>query len=259
MREFIQTKKYFWQILGLLIFLFSWEIAVKLLKISELLLPSPSNVFKTYLLILKNGLLFWHTWVTTLETLSGFIIGSIIGIILGYLLSKSKTLENIFSPFLVAIQTTPKLALAPLFLIWFGFGILSKIFITALIVFFTVFINTLVAIKSVNSNLKDVMRLTHASKWQIFTKLELPSSLPLLFAGFKSGITLAVVGAVVGEFIGANAGLGYLIIFAIGNLNTPMVFAAIIQLVIIGIVLYTAISVLGSKLMKWHESERNIY
>lgn len=253
-----KLKKYGAELLVLIFFILVWEVIVKLFNISEFLLPSPSLVLSTYLSMIVSGLLFWHTWVTMVETATGFVIGALIGIVLGYMLAKSRILETTLSPFIIAAQTTPKLALAPIFLIWFGFGILSKIFITALIVFFAIFVNTFVAIKSVNPNLRDVMKLVHANRWQVFKELELPSSLPMLFAGFKSGITLAIVGAVVGEFVGANAGLGYLIIFGVGYLDTAMVFAAIIQLVIMGIVFYEIISATGSRLMRWHESEKNI-
>jgi len=252
----IRFKKYGFGILILVGFLLLWEAVVRLFDVSEFLLPASSSVFQSYISMIETGRLFLHTWVTLKEILSGFVIGSFIGITLGYFLAKSKKIENILSPFIIAAQTTPKLALAPLFLIWFGFGILSKVFITALIVFFPIFINMSVAIKSVNPNLQEVMRLARANKWQVFRNLELPSSLPLLFAGFKSGITLAVVGAVVGEFVGANAGLGYLIIFATGHLDTATVFAAIVQLIILGIILYGIANIIGKRLMKWHESER---
>jgi len=255
---FIQSKlkKYLLQVLVLVFFIFIWWIVVKLFNVSEIIFPSPFRVFRLYADHQTLERISLHTWVTLEEALIGFLIGSLIGIILGYIVVKSKTLENILSPFIIAAQTTPKLALAPIFLIWFGFGIISKIFITALIVFFPIFINMAVAIKSINPNLREVMQLVRANKWQIFTKLEWPSSLPLLFAGFKSGITLAVVGAVVGEFVGANSGLGYLIIFSMGHLDTPMVFVAIIQLIVLSIILYEMISILGTRFMRWHESEK---
>lgn len=252
-------RKYVLVISVVLLFLLLWEKIVKLFKISEFLLPSPSRIFNTYISMAFTGRLFFHTWITVVETLTGFIVGAFIGVALGYIVSKSKTIDNILSPFIIAVQTTPKLALAPIFLIWFGFGLLSKIFITTLVVFFPIFVNTVVAIKSINPNLKALMELVHASKWQVFKKLELPSSLPMLFAGFKSGITLAIVGAVVGEFVGASAGLGYLIIFGTGHLDTATVFTAIIQLVLIGIIFYEIVAIIGSKLMKWHESEKNIF
>lgn len=255
----IKFKKIFLIISTVLIFVLLWEGAVKLFNISDFLLPSPFKVLDSYVSMALSGRLFFHTWVTTVETLSGFFIGALIGVVLGYIVSKSKTADYILSPFIIAAQTTPKLALAPLFLIWFGFGLISKIFITALIVFFPIFVNTAVAIKSINPNLKALMKLVHANKWQVFKNLELPSSLPILFAGFKTGITLAIVGAVVGEFVGASAGLGYLIIFGTGQLNTGIVFTAIVQLVLVSLILYEIVSVIGSKLMKWHHSEKDVH
>lgn len=252
-------KKYLLIIAAVLLFILLWEGSVRLYNISDFLLPSPFKVFESYISMAASGRLLYHTWVTTIETISGFIIGALIGVVLGYLVSKSKTLDYMLSPFIVAAQTTPKLALAPLFLIWFGFGIVSKIFITALIVFFPIFVNTAVAIKSINPNLKALMKLVHANRWQVFKNLELPSSLPIIFAGLKSGITLAVVGAVVGEFVGASAGLGYLIIFGTGQLNTGIVFTAIVQLILISIIFYEVVSVIGSRLMKWHHSEKDTF
>lgn len=250
-------RKYISVVLGFLLLLLLWEGIIRLFHISDFLLPSPLKVFNTYISMAFRGKLFFHTWVTMVETLTGFIIGAFVGIALGYIVSKSKILDRILSPFIIAAQTTPKLALAPLFLIWFGFGLLSKIFITALIVFFPIFINTAVAIKSINPNLKALMRLVYANKWQIFKKLEAPSSLPMLFAGFKSGITLAIVGAVVGEFVGASAGLGYLIMFNMGYLDTAAVFTVIIQLIIISIIFYEIVAIVGSRSMRWHESEKD--
>jgi len=252
-----KLRKYSLIVLALLLFLLLWEAIIRLFNISEFLLPSPSKVFNTYISMALTGKLFFHTWITTLEALTGFAMGAFIGVMLGYIVSKSKILDRILSPFIIAAQTTPKLALAPMFLIWFGFGLLSKIFITALIVFFPIFVNTAVAIKSINPNLRAVMKLAHANKWHVFKNLELPASLPMLFAGFKSGITLAIVGAVVGEFVGASAGLGYLIIFGTGHLDTATVFVAIIQLVIVGIIFYEIIAIIGSRLMRWHQSEKD--
>lgn len=239
-----------------LIFILFWEGIVRFFNISEFLLPGSFKVIETYVSMTVSGRLFFHTWITTVEIIVGFIAGSLIGLTLGYSVSKSKIISNVLSPFIIAAQTTPKLALAPLFLIWFGFGIVSKILITALVVFFPIFVNTVIAVKYINPSLKELMDLVHANKWQRFIKLEVPSSLPMVFAGLKSGITLAVVGAVVGEFVGASAGLGYLIIFGTGQLNTEIVFTAIVQLVILGVIFYEIVSLMGSLLMKWHHSEK---
>ncbi len=157
------------------------------------------------------------------------------------------------SPYIVAAQTAPKIALAPLIVIWLGFRIASKFFLVALIVFFPIFVNMITGVRSVDRNLLELMRSTGASKFDIFWKIEIPGSLPMLFAGYKTGITLAVIGAVVGEFVGANAGLGYLTIYAAGLMDTTQVFVAIIQLTLLGISLYALISFIEKKLMPWYE------
>ncbi|MHC1582603.1 MAG: ABC transporter permease [Candidatus Syntropharchaeia archaeon] len=181
-------------------------------------------MFFEYISLIKNGLLLKHTYVTLYETITGFLAGAAIGMLLGYPLAKSRRLEQILSPYIVAAQTAPKIALAPLIVIWLGFGLASKFFLVALIVFFPIFVNMITGIRSVDRNLLELMKSTGARKFDIFKKIEIPSSLPMLFAGFKTGITLAVIGTVVGEFVGANAGLGYLTIYAAGLMDTPQVF-----------------------------------
>ncbi len=244
----------------LLIFLLSvgiWKGLTMIFNIPVFLLPPPEKVFIEYISLLSNGILLKHTLVTLNETIAGFLAGAAIGMLLGYPLAKSRKLEKILSPYIVAAQTAPKIALAPLIVIWLGFGMISKFFLVALIVFFPIFINMIAGIRSVDRNLLELMKSTKASKWDIFKKVEMPSSLPMLFAGFKTGVTLAVIGAVVGEFVGANAGLGYLTIYAAGLMNTSQVFVAIIQLTIIGIILYMIVSFIENRLIQWRESDAN--
>lgn len=232
-----------------------WKGLTSLFHIPSFLLPPPEDVFFEYISLLMNGLLLKHTYVTLCETITGFLAGAAIGMLLGYPLAKSRKLERILSPYIVAAQTAPKIALAPLIVIWLGFGLSSKFFLVALIVFFPIFVNMITGMRSVDRNLLELMKSTGASKFDIFKKIEMPSSLPMLFAGFKTGITLAVIGAVVGEFVGANAGLGYLTIYAAGLMDTTQVFVAILQLTVLGIVLYALVSFIGKKLMPWHEIE----
>lgn len=232
-----------------------WKGLTSLFHIPSFLLPPPEDVFFEYISLLMNGLLLKHTYVTLYETITGFLAGAAIGMLLGYPLAKSRKLERILSPYIVAAQTAPKIALAPLIVIWLGFGLSSKFFLVALIVFFPIFVNMITGMRSVDMNLLELMKSTGASKFDIFKKIEMPSSLPMLFAGFKTGITLAVIGAVVGEFVGANAGLGYLTIYAAGLMDTTQVFVAILQLTVLGIVLYALVSFIGKKLMPWHEIE----
>ena len=251
----MRKKLFALQVSVFLLFIALWKLVIIIFKFPEFILPSPEAVFLEWILELKDGMLLKHTWVTLYETLTGFAIGALLGLIPGYFVAKSRTAEQTLSPYLVAAQTAPKIALAPLIVIWFGFGALSKIVIVALIVFFPILVNTIVGIRSIDKNLIDLMKILKASRLQVFTKVELPSSLPVLFAGFKTGITLAVIGAVVGEFVGANAGLGYLTIYAAGLMDTPKVFAAILQLTLLGILLYLAIDFIESIAIPWHREK----
>ena len=250
-----RLKYYFMYAAVFALFIGLWESFIRAFDIPTFLVPAPGEVFSEYLRLFSSGTLMKHTIVTLKETLLGFVAGSILGIGIGYPLAKSRKVERIFSPYVVAAQTAPKIAIAPLIVIWFGFGITSKIILVMLIVFFPILINTVLGIKSVDKNQIELLKSTRASKLQMFTKLELPSALPVIFAGFKTGITLAVIGAVVGEFVGANAGLGYLTIYASGLMDTPQVFAAIIQLTLLGVVLYALITVIGARLMPWRAEE----
>lgn len=244
---------YIMYILVFLLFISAWKAVTFIFRIPPFLLPPPEDVFREYATLLMNGLLLAHTYVTLYETITGFLAGSAIGMLLGYPLAKSRRLERMLSPYIVAAQTAPKIALAPLIVIWLGFGIASKFFLVALIVFFPIFVNMITGVRSVDRNLLELMKSTGASKFDIFWKIEIPSSLPMLFAGYKTGITLAVIGAVVGEFVGANAGLGYLTIYAAGLMDTTQVFVAIFQLTLLGISLYALISFIEKKLMPWYE------
>jgi len=251
----MNRKTIFQQVLVFIFFVLLWKSIIFIFKFPEFILPQPETVFIEWYLLLKSGLLLDHTLVTLYETLAGFIIGVLLGLIPGYFIAKSKQVEQTLSPYLVALQTAPKIALAPLIVIWFGFGPLSKIVIVALIVFFPILVNTIVGIRSVDKNLLDLMKISGATRLQIFRLVELPAALPVLFAAFKTGITLAVIGAVVGEFVGANSGLGYLTIYAAGLMNTPQVFVAILQLTVLGIVLYLIIDVLEDLMIPWYKNK----
>jgi NitT/TauT family transport system permease protein len=167
------------------------------------------------------------------------------------MLAKSPRLERLLAPYLVASQSVPVVAIAPLLIIWFGSGRLSKVLVCALIVFFPVLVNTMVGIRSVGENLHDLMRSLGASRWQTFRMLEVPAALPVLLGGLKIGVTLATVGAVVGEFVGADQGLGFLINQARGLFNTPLVFVAILALIAIAVTLYAAVLLLEMRLLRW--------
>lgn len=249
----MKRKIIFWMIAVFILFILLWKLTILVMKFPEFILPQPETVFITWIVLLKKGLILSHTWATLYETLIGFLIGSVLGLIPGYFIAKSKLVEQTLSPYIVAAQAAPKIALAPLIVVWLGFGVLSKIVISALIVFFPVLMNTIVGIRSIDKNLLELMKILKANRIQIFLKLELPSSLPILFAAFKVGITFALVGAVVGEFVGANSGLGYLTIYAAGMMDTPQVFAVLLQLTLIGILLYLSIDLLEHLAIPWYK------
>lgn len=213
-----------------------WELVVRGGLVQPYILPAPSMFVSE--LLGRFGLYAEHTLVTTNETLLGFALGSFIGFVLGLLIAYSKTAERIIYPAIIFTQTVPKLALAPLFTVWFGVGMLPKVLITALICLFPVLINTVTGLKAVDPRLRQLMNSVSASKWQLFRMIELPTALPSIFAGLQVGVTLAVVGALVGEWVGADKGLGYLIIYDNSQLRTTAVFASLICVTVMGIVLF---------------------
>jgi NitT/TauT family transport system permease protein len=192
-----------------------------------------------------------HSLITLYETGLGFILGIVIGVSLAILIVYSPFLQTAIYPLLVVAQVVPKLALAPLVLIWFGYGILSKVVIAFLISFFPIIVNTASGLREVEPEMIDLVTSLNATKWQVFKKIRLPNSLPHLFSGLKISITFAVIGAIVGEFVGGDSGVGYLIIIATHELKTAMLFAAIIISSIIGILAYGVIVLLEKILIPW--------
>jgi NitT/TauT family transport system permease protein len=215
------------------------------------ILPGPAQVWTKAVTMTLSGLLWKHAQVTLIEIGLGLLIGLSLAVLLGYLLGKNQTLDRLLSPYIVASQTIPVVAVAPLLVIWFGTGITSKVLICALIVFFPTLVSTMVGIRSVDPDLRDLMQSLRANRWQVFVKLELPSALPVLFGGLKLSVILSVVGAVVGEFVGADVGLGFLINLGRGVLDTPMIFVAVFALVIIAQALYLIVSLLENYFLGW--------
>jgi NitT/TauT family transport system permease protein len=210
-------------------------------------------VYHKFLVTLADGTLWRHTQVTLFEIMAGLALGLTAAVCVGYLLAQFPLLERLIAPYVVASESIPVVAVAPLLVIWFGFGSLSKIFICALIVFFPVLVNTIVGIRSVERDLRDLMRSLQASRWKTFYMLELPASLPVLFGGLKLAVTLAVIGAVVGEFAGADRGLGALINIGRGILDTPLMFVALFTLVFIAVSLYALVALLESRVLAWRQ------
>ena len=237
--------------LALGLFLGVWELIIRLGGYPPFILPSPGRVYTKLGSVLADGLLWWHTRITLAEILGGLALGLTTATVLGYLLAKSRSLERIISPYIVASQAVPIVALAPLLVIWFGAGQLSKALVCALTIFFPMLVNTMVGIRSVEPDLVDLMRSLRATQWQVFILLEVPSALPVLLGGLKVSVTLSVIGAVVGEFVAADRGLGFLINVARGNFDTPLMFVALFTLVNIALILYLLVVLTESLFLRW--------
>ena len=233
-----------------------WDLYVRLLGISALVLPSPYQVWLSLVENTLSGRLIDHLWVTLSEVLLGFLLGSVIGVALGTLTAQSPLMRTIIGPYILASQAMPKLALAPIIVIWLGFGIAPKVVITALICFFPLLENTIIGLTSTDPHQVELFQVLTASRWQSFMKLRVPNALPVIFAGLRVAITLAVVGAVVGEYVGANRGLGALVIAAQGSFDTPLMFAIFVYLTVVGIVLYKLMELLEQTAFSWRNIKR---
>jgi NitT/TauT family transport system permease protein len=235
--------------LAVVLFLGAWALIVRLGGYPPYILPSPGRVCSKLMTALRGGLLWQHTRITLTEVLGGLALGLSTATLLGYLMAKSRSLERLLSPYVVASQAIPIVALAPLLVIWFGTGMLSKVLVCALTIFFPMLVNTMVGVRSVEPDLAALMRSLRATRWQTFAMLEVPAALPVLLGGLKVSVTLSVIGAVVGEFVAADRGLGFLINVARGNFDTPLMFVALLTLVVIALLLYVTIVLLESLLL----------
>jgi NitT/TauT family transport system permease protein len=238
-------------LLGAVALLLLWQVIVWLRLYPEFIIPPPAAVWNAFIENLIDGRLMHHIGVTMSEVAAGLVVGLILALSLGYLLAKSRSLETLLSPLIVALQAVPVVAYAPLLVIWFGTGVSSKIVTCALIVFFPMLINTMAGIRQVPLPLRDLMRSLRATRWQMLRHLEVPAALPVLFAGLKVSATLAVIGAVVGEFVSADAGLGYLIKLARQSYDTPLVLLAVILLALLARMLYGLVALAERWTLRW--------
>ena len=213
------------------------------------LIPSPGSVIGEF--HTDAGLLAHHSLITLTETIVGFIVAAAVGLLCAVMIVYSRGVERTLYPLLLAAQVVPKIAIAPLFVVWLGFGIAPKILVAVLIAFFPVVISGVAGLRSVDPELLDLAATMGASPWDSFAKIRFPSAMPHIFAGLKVAVTLAVVGAVVGEFVGANSGLGYIVMSSNGNLNTPQLFAALIAMSVIGIVLFAVLEIAERYAVPW--------
>jgi NitT/TauT family transport system permease protein len=264
----------FASLITVLAILLLWQVVTMLEVYPEFIIPPPAAVIeKFYNVAVAEPLAevlpqvfsyeggrqvrYWlHVSTTVQEVLVGLVVGVGIGVALGYLIAKNPVLENALSPIIVAFQSTPVIAYAPLLVIWFGSGLTSKVITATLIVFFPMLVNTVVGIRNVPGPLRDLMRSLRATRWQMFTVLEVPAAMPVLMGGLKTSVTLAVIGAVVGEFIGANAGLGILVRNARDQYDTPLVLVGVLSMTIIARLLYGSVSLVERRVLAWQSRTR---
>jgi NitT/TauT family transport system permease protein len=244
-------RKAFPPMLVLVVLVAAWELICRSGLVNEIIVPPPSDIATSLVDLIDEGYFWEATQVTMTETIVGFLIGVVLAWILGTALGTFEWFKSAFYPLIVGFQITPRVALAPLFLTWFGFGVTSKIVLAATICFFPVLLNVLVGMETVDRNARTLMRSLGASKWEEYSKLVLPSSLPLIFAGVKNAITLALIGAIVAEFVGASVGMGVLIKTLNFQLDVAGGFAVIMVLMFFGLILYWIVELLDSKIVFW--------
>ena len=237
------------------VFIAIWWIYVAVKRVPAYILPSPPKVWNSLEKMFVKGTVYPHLWTTTYEVILGFVIGAFLGIVLGYIFIKVDALKTMLMPYLIFLQTAPKIALVPLFVIWFGIGLVSKVVLIISMVLFPVLSGMMLGLESIPPDVRNLMKILKASKWQIFSQVEMQYSLPALFASMKVGIVQAVIGAIVAEWMSGKQGLGYILTYASSTYDTPMLLAGIIVTIILGIATYQVISVLEDKFLYWHESK----
>jgi len=243
--------------LVILIFFLIWQFSVVIFNVREFILPSPLSALEHLLLPQPDANYNWpvHITATLFAVLTSFVATSIIGIAIAITMAWSKLINDMMLPLFIFINSLPIIAIAPIILLWFGYGMLTNVLIAFLVSFFPVVINSATGLNEVDKELLDLVRYLHASKWQVFTKIQFPNALPYIFTGLKICSTMCVVGAIVGEFIASDRGLGYIIINSQFTMDTPPIFASLILVSLIGFVLFGLVSVIEKILMPWHRSE----
>ncbi len=236
----------------------AWEIGVRVLDVKEYVLPPPSRILEQLQTQLGSDLFWRHLWVTTQEAAIGFAIGILAALALGTAISQIAIVEKTLMPYIVAFQTVPKVALAPLFVVWFGFGLTSKIVMAAVISFFPMLINVIEGLRSADADRIQMLKVFGAGRWQIFRKVQLPGAMPFIFAGIDIGIVFAILGAVVGEFIGAQEGLGYLLLQTNYNFDIPGMFSVLVVLSVMGLVAHGVVRLIQRRVTFWAEQSRVI-
>jgi NitT/TauT family transport system permease protein len=237
----------------------AWETAARLSLVDPMMLPAPSDIGANFIDGFRSGIYLQHLEVTLIQALSGFGLACLVGIGVGSISSFSERFSRALRPILIAIEATPKIALAPLIIVWFGYGIGSKIVLATIIAFFPVFIGTVAGLRAADPGRLDVLRALGAGRGQIFRLVALPGALPHIFAGVNVAVVFALLGTIVGEFMGSKEGLGTLILYANGNLDTARVFSILMVLAATGLLLHGLIGGLRRRLLFWDASQCNAY
>ncbi len=240
------------------ILLIVWEAYIRIFQVPSYLLPGPVELAQSMVKLFVSGGVMKHIAVTMEEILMGTAIGIAIGLVLGYIMAKVRFIERIVMPFVIIVQTAPKISLAPLFILWMGLGIESKSALVILVVSFPIMINEVSAIRSIEDNVYNLMKILKASRWQAFYHIELPYSVEMLLSGIKLALTQAMTGAVIGEMIGAKAGLGYLLTLGSETYDIKMILNAVILLSVIGLALYLISEFIEKKALYWKVIDKNV-
>jgi NitT/TauT family transport system permease protein len=249
-----RLKTVLYPLAALVVLVAFWSFAIRAFQVPNFILPTPESVVQALYRGYIEGL-YWHHFFFTLQSmLFGYLLGCTLAFMLGCLFAESRTVERMLYPFVVALQSMPKVALAPLIIVWFGFGMESKIVMVALVCFFPMFINTAMGLKQTNPALLDLMNAFSASRWQVLTRIKIPSAAGHIFAGLQISIVLGLIGAVVAEFVSSTRGLGHLINAAAVNLETNTMFAALLSLAALGVVGSQVIKMLHAKVVFWDKA-----
>lgn len=235
------------------VLLVTWEVGVRLLGIKEYLLPPPTRIWLEF--TKRSDVVIGGAWVTTQEILGGYLLAVLVSVPFALAVTYSRFMENAIYPVVVFLQIVPKIAIAPLFIIWFGFGYTPKLLIVFLLSFFPIVVSSIAGFKAVDPEIMDFARTTGAGGWKLFAKIRLPQALPDIFTGMKVGAALSATAAIVAEFVASDSGLGYLLLQYNGNLDTPMVFAVIFLLSFIGLAVYYTVEFIERITIPWHVSQ----
>lgn len=242
----------------LVIIVVGWKAYVTWYDVSRFLLPPPEDVWYALVDLVRDGSTWHHAYVTTAEIVGGFAIATVAGIVVGVLIAEVRTLERALTPYLVALQVMPKVAIIPVLLLWFGFGSGSKVAVAAVFGFFPITAGTIAGLKATEAGHRDLTRVFEAGRWQRIFVVDLPGALPIVLTGMEVGIVLSTVGAVVAEYLAGSDGLGWLALRSLNQVRIPDLFAVIVLLSMLGIMLYGLIAGMRRLLVPWHESARGL-